>query len=86
MTRLIHCAKLNKEAMGLPVPPMPGTMGQKVYEQISKEAWQLWLTHQTMFINENRLSMIEPAARTRVMQELDQFLFGPDSSVGRAED
>lgn len=79
MTRLIHCAKLNKEAEGLSQPPLPGELGVKVYEQISKEAWQLWLAHQTMLINEYRLSMIDPKARTFLMQELEKFLFGAGS-------
>lgn len=79
MTRMIHCAKLNKEAEGLAVPPLPGEIGKKIYESISKEAWQLWLAHQTMLINEYRLSMIDPKSRTFLMQEMDKFLFGPGS-------
>jgi Fe-S cluster biosynthesis and repair protein YggX len=79
MTRLIHCVKLNKEAEGLAQPPLPGELGMKVYDQISKEAWQGWLSHQTMLINEYRLSMIDPKARTFLMQELEKFLFGTGS-------
>lgn len=79
MTRIIHCAKLNKDGEGLSQPPLPGELGVKVYEQISKEAWQLWLAHQTMLINEYRLSMIDPKARTFLMQELEKFLFGAGS-------
>jgi Fe-S cluster biosynthesis and repair protein YggX len=54
-------------------------MGKKIYEHISKEAWQLWLNHQTMLINEYRLSMIDPKSRAFLMQEMDKFLFGPGS-------
>lgn len=79
MTHRVHCVKLNKEAEGLAQPPLPGELGIKVYEQISKEAWQLWLAHQTMLINEYRLSMIDPKARTFLMQELEKFLFGAGS-------
>ncbi|RDI48699.1 oxidative damage protection protein [Aquicella lusitana] len=79
MTHKVHCAKLNKEAEGLMHPPLPGAMGQKIYEQISSEAWQMWLNHQTMLINEYRLSMIDPKARTFLMQEMEKFLFGSGS-------
>ena len=77
--RLIYCAKLQKEAEGLDNPPMPGELGKKIYDQISKEAWQLWLNHQTMLINEYRLSMIDPKSRTFLLEEMDKFLFGSGS-------
>ncbi|MDR3490799.1 MAG: oxidative damage protection protein [Gammaproteobacteria bacterium] len=80
MTRMITCSKLNKEAPGLPNPPYPGELGKKVYEQISKEAWQMWLEHQTMLINEHRLSMIDPKARDFLRTEMNNFLFGPGSA------
>jgi Fe-S cluster biosynthesis and repair protein YggX len=79
MTRMIHCTKLNKQAEGLAQPPLPGEKGIKIYEQISKEAWQMWLTHQTMLINEYRLSMLDPKSRTFLLEEMDKFLFGPGS-------
>ena len=102
MTRLVYCKKLKKEATGLVKPPLPGNIGQKIYEEISQDAWQLWLSHQTMLINEYRLSVMEPNSRQFLMDEMQKFLFGegsekpagytsptavwPDSSVGRAED
>ncbi len=79
MTRLIECAKLKKQAEGLDRPPYPGELGNKIYEQISKEAWQLWLNHQTMLINEYRLSLIDPKAREFLVQEMQKFLFGTGS-------
>lgn len=79
MTRLIQCIKLNKEAEGLQQPPLPGAFGQRIYENISQEAWQLWLDHQTMLINEYRLSMIDAKSRTFLMQEMEKFLFGGGS-------
>src|SRR5260363_10471 len=63
MARIIHCAKLDKEAEGFDLPPLPGKLGQRIYQQISKEAWQLWLRHQTMLINENRLNMADARAQ-----------------------
>ena len=79
MTRLIHCAKLKKEAEGLAQPPYPCDFGKKIYESISKEAWSLWLAHQTMLINEHRLSMLDPKARAFLLVEMENFLFGEGS-------
>jgi len=70
---------LGKEAEGLARPPYPGELGKRVYENVSKEAWQKWLGHQTMLINEYRLSPIEPKARQFLEQEMEKFLFGDGS-------
>jgi len=79
MTRVIYCTKLKKQAEGLEHPPLPGVLGNKIFEQISKEAWQQWVNLQTMLINENRLSLIDPNARTFLSQEREKFLFGEGS-------
>lgn len=79
MTRLIFCAKLQKETEGLDKPPFINPLGEKIYQHISKQAWQLWLGHQTMLINEYRLSSIDPKARQFLMQELEKFFFGQGS-------
>ena len=63
MSRTINCVLLNKEAEGLDYSPYPGDLGQRIYDNVSKEAWQRWLSHQTMLINEYRLTPIEPEAR-----------------------
>jgi len=80
MTRTVHCAKLGREAEGLERPPYPGELGQKIFESISKEAWQMWLKHQTMLINEYRLSVVDPKARAMLEDEMQKFLFGSGSS------
>lgn len=80
MTHRVHCAKLKQEAEGLDRPPYPGELGQKIYESISNEAWQLWLNHQTMLINEYRLSMLDPKAREFLKQEMQKFLFEEGSA------
>jgi Fe-S cluster biosynthesis and repair protein YggX len=77
--RTIYCTKLKKKAEGLEQPPLPGALGNKIFEHISKEAWQQWINLQTMLINENRLSLIEPKARTFLAQEREKFLFGEGS-------
>jgi len=79
MSRTVHCVKLNRDAEGLDYPPYPGDLGKKIYEQVSKEAWQLWMTHQTMLINEYRLSPMDPKSRKFLEAELDKFFFGEGS-------
>lgn len=79
MTRYIECAKLHKKAEGLEQPPFPSELGKKIYDHISKEAWQQWQNHQTMLINEYRLSSIDPKARAFLLQEMEKFLFGEGS-------
>ncbi len=75
MTRMVNCVKLGKEAEGLERPPYPGQLGKRIFENISKEAWQLWLRHQTMIINEYRISMVDPKARKILEQEMEKFFF-----------
>lgn len=79
MSRTVHCVKLDKESEGLEYPPYPGDLGQRIFEQVSKEAWQQWLAHQTMLINENRLSPVDPEARKFLETEMQKFLFGEGS-------
>ena len=78
MTRLVHCAKLKVEAEGLDRPPYPGPFGQKLYEQVSKKAWQEWMAHQTRLINEYRLNLAEASARKQLAAEAEKFFFGGD--------
>lgn len=76
MTRTVQCVLLGREAEGLDRPPYPGELGQRIYEQVSREAWQRWLGHQTMLINEYRLVVIEPEAREFLRTQMEQFFFG----------
>jgi len=71
MARLVNCVKLGKEAEGLDFPPYPGELGKKIFENVSKEAWAEWLKHQTMLVNENRLSLIDPEARKYLTQQTE---------------
>ncbi len=79
MTRTIFCSKLNQEAEGLNSAPFPGPLGEKIYNQISKQAWSMWLSHQTMLINEYRLSLIDPKAREFLQKEMQNYFFGAGS-------
>lgn len=76
MTRMVQCALLGKELEGLERPPYPGDLGRRLYAQVSKQAWQQWLQHQTMLINEYRLSAIDPKARKFLAEEMEKFFFG----------
>jgi Fe-S cluster biosynthesis and repair protein YggX len=79
MSRTIHCIVLKQEAEGLDYVPYPGELGQRIYDNVSKQAWQQWLKHQTMLINEYRLSPIEPKARKFLVAEMEKFFFGEGS-------
>ena len=81
MSRTIHCIKLDKEAEGLDFAPTPGKLGERIYESVSKEAWQSWLAHQTMLINENQLKLIDPEARKFLETELEKYFFGEGSAA-----
>ena len=81
MSRTVNCIKLNREAEGLDRLPYPGELGQRIYDNVSKEAWQEWLRHQTMLINENRLSPVDPKARKFLEGEMEKFFFGGGSDL-----
>lgn len=81
MSRLVHCVKLNREAEGLRAPPYPGPLGKRIWETVSQEAWRQWLAHQTMLINENRLTPMEPKARKFLEEEMEKYFFGGGSEV-----
>ncbi|WP_304985273.1 oxidative damage protection protein [Coxiella-like endosymbiont] len=77
--RRIFCQKLGKEADKLNYQPYPGELGKRIYEQISEQAWEAWLSHQTMLINEYRLNLIDPKTRYFLEQEMEKFLFETES-------
>ena len=81
MTRTVQCALLGVEAEGLDYPPYPGEIGQRIFDSVSKQAWQQWLAHQTMLINENRLTPFEPKARQFLEQEMEKYFFGGGSEA-----
>ena len=72
MTRMVNCIKLGKEAPGLKFPPLPNDLGKRIFEHVSQEAWDAWTRHQTMLINENRLSLADPY----LSQQMENYFFG----------
>ncbi len=79
MSRTVNCVILKTEADGLDYAPYPGELGQRIYDNVSKEGWQRWLAHQTMLINEYRLTPIEPEARQFLATEMEKFFFAGGS-------
>ncbi len=76
MARMVTCVKLKKEAEGLDRPTYPGDLGKRIFENVSKEAWQMWVKQQTMLLNEYRLSPIDPKARKFLEEQMDKYFFG----------
>ena len=81
MARIVHCVKLGREAEGLAFAPWPGELGKRIYENVSKEARQGWIKHQTMLINENRLNLADSRARKYLAEQMEKHFFGPGADV-----
>lgn len=76
MARMVNCIKLGREAEGLDFQPYPGELGKRIFENVSKEAWQQWIRLQTMLVNENRLNLADPRARQYLAEQLEKHFFG----------
>jgi Fe-S cluster biosynthesis and repair protein YggX len=83
MSRTVFCRKYQQEMEALPAPPMPGPIGQDLFENVSKQAWQDWMAHQTTLINEKHLNMMDMTARTYLKEQMQKFFSGED--VDKAE-
>lgn len=81
MARMVQCVKFGKEAEGLDKPPFKGELGQRVYDNVSKEAWRMWLEHSKMLINEYRLDLTSEQGQKVWMTELENFFFGEGSQL-----
>ncbi len=81
MSQTVFCKRLGREAEALERPPFPGAEGQRIFENISKEAWLEWTGVQTMLINEHRLTPFEADAKKFLAQEREKFLFGGSTEL-----
>ncbi len=81
MARMVHCVKLGRELEGLDRPPYPGELGKRIYENVSKEAWQGWIRYQTMLVNENRLNLADPQARKYLAAQMENYFFGDSTQM-----
>lgn len=84
MARMVKCVKLGREAEGLERPTYPGDLGKRIFDNVSKEAWQGWLKHQTMLVNENRLNLADQKARQYLVEQMEKHFFGggADTAAG----
>ncbi|MDF1677132.1 MAG: oxidative damage protection protein [Legionellaceae bacterium] len=80
MTKQVMCQKFNETLDALNAPPFPGPLGEKIYNTISQKAWDAWLNHQTMLINEYRLTLVDPKARAFLQAEMEKYFFGEGST------
>lgn len=78
MSRTVFCRKYKEELQGLPVPPFPGEKGEDIYNNVSQKAWQEWMQHQTLLINEKRLNMMDQGSRIYLQEQMAKFLSGEE--------
>lgn len=83
MARMVKCIKLGVEAEGLDTPTYPGELGKRIFESVSKEAWQQWIRHQTMLINENRLNLADAKARKYLAEQMEKHFFGSGADMAQ---
>ncbi|MBU6459362.1 MAG: oxidative damage protection protein [Proteobacteria bacterium] len=76
MSRIVHCVKLGIDSEGLDFPPYPGALGLRIFESVSKQAWQDWVRQQTMLVNEYRLNLADPKARKYLAEQTEKHFFG----------
>jgi Fe-S cluster biosynthesis and repair protein YggX len=81
MARMVNCVKLGREAEGLDEPPFDSPLGQKIYDSVSKEAWQQWQEYQKILLNEYRLQPWKPEAQQFLVEQMNQFLFGGNAEL-----
>jgi Fe-S cluster biosynthesis and repair protein YggX len=81
MARLVNCVKLGRELPGLDEPPFPGPLGQRLFDQVSRQAWDLWPSHATLLINHYGLNLADPSAQKMLMQQMEEFFFGAEARM-----
>ena len=79
MARMVNCVKLGREAEGLDLPPYPGELGKRIYENVSQEAWRMWLEHSKRIVNEYRLDLTSSRGTQILFEEAERFFFGEGS-------
>jgi Fe-S cluster biosynthesis and repair protein YggX len=81
MPRIVYCVKLQRELPGLEKPPFPGKLGQRIYEQISQQAYNMWPAQQVLIINHYGLNMADPESRKILREQMEDFFFGQDAAM-----
>ena len=81
MARMVNCVKLGREAEGLEKQPIKGELGKRVFENVSKDAWKMWLEHSKMIVNEYRLDLTQKKSHDVLKEQCEAFLFGDGGSL-----
>lgn len=81
MSRMVKCAKLQKELPGMPYKPFNNALGQRIYDEISAEAWKMWVEHSKMVVNEFRLDLTSPEAHRILLEQCEQYFFGEGAAM-----
>ena len=81
MTKMVNCVKIGRELPGMDAPPFPGELGDRIYENVSQQGWELWKEHQVLIINHYGLVLADPQARQFLMEQLEEFFFGADAQM-----
>ncbi len=81
MARMVQCVKLGRELTGLDKPPFPGELGQRIYEHVSKQAWEMWPAQSTLIINHYSLNMADPESRKFLREQMEEFFFGKEQQM-----
>ncbi|HEU5013559.1 MAG TPA: oxidative damage protection protein [Roseiflexaceae bacterium] len=81
MPRMVQCVKLGRELPGLEKPPFPGELGQRIYEHVSQQAWNMWPAQATIIINHYGLSLADPSAQQILLQQMEEFFFGENAQM-----
>jgi len=81
MSRTVMCSKLQRELPAMPYKPFQNELGQRVYDEISAEAWKMWIEHSKMIVNEYRLDLTSPKAHEVLLEQCEQFLFGEGAAL-----
>ena len=79
MTRMVHCVKLGRELPGLERPPYPGKLGQRIFENVSQDGWNMWREQMALLINHHGLNLVDPRANEILRKEMEAFFFGEDA-------
>jgi len=79
--RIVHCVKLGRDLPGLDAPPWPGALGQRIFESVSEEAWEMWEERMKMILNEYRLLPFQKESQQIVAKHMEEFFFGADAAL-----
>ncbi len=75
MARMVQCVKLGRLLPGLPRPPYPGELGQRIYQSISAQAWNMWQQQKVVLINHYGLVLADPDAQQFLREQMEEYLF-----------